>query len=158
MYDYILFGVSGALFLVLLFLAILLRNKIGLSLLLVLLSFIVLIAGPIMGYKTIHENIYKTQISELSIKKLEFTQALVIKGTITNLGQENFKKCKVSSSAYKGASNFLEEIVFPLKPFIKRSIIKEENIDINNSIDFKILLEPFTYSKEYNVSLKVDCI
>lgn len=158
MYDYVLFGVSGGLFLLLLFLAILLRNKIGLSLLFVLLSFIVLIAGPIMGYKYIHESIYKTKISELTIKKLEFSQALVIKGTITNLGKESFKKCKVSSSAYKGPTNFLEELVFPLKPFVKRSIIKEENIDINDSIDFKILLEPFTYSNEYNISLKVDCI
>ncbi|PHR56874.1 MAG: hypothetical protein COA44_07125 [Arcobacter sp.] len=158
MYDYVLFGVSGALFLVLLFLAILLRNKVGLSLLLVLLSFIIFIAGPIAGYKYIHGSIYKTKITELKIKRLEFSQAVVIKGTITNLGQESFKKCTISSSAYKGASNFLEELVFPLKPFIKRSIVKEEHIDINDSIDFKLLLEPFTYSNEYNISIKVDCI
>jgi len=158
MYDYVLFGVSGALFLVLLFLAILLRNKVGLSLLIVLISFIILIAGPIVGYNLIHGSLYKTKISDLSIKKLEFTQAVIIKGTITNLGKENFKKCKISSSAYRGAHNVLEEWVYPLKPFIKRSIIKEEQIDINSSIDFKILLEPFTYSKEYNISLKVNCI
>jgi len=158
MYDYVLFGISGALFLLVLFLAILLREKVGLSLFLVLLSFIILIAGPIMGYNYIHANIYKTEISELTIKKLEFSQAVVIKGTLTNLGKVNFKKCEISSSAYKGASNFLEEIVFPLKPFMKRSIIEEEIIDINNSIDFKLLLEPFTYSNEYNISLKVNCI
>jgi len=158
LYDYILFGISGALFLVLLFLAILLRNKIGLSLFLVILSFITLVAGPFVGYNYIHDSIYKTEISELSIKKLEFSEAVVIKGKITNLGKESFKQCKISSSAYRGADNFLEELVFPLKPFMKRSIIKEENIDINNSIDFKLLLEPFTYSKEYNISLKVNCI
>lgn len=158
MYDYVLFGVSGSLFLVILFLAILLRNKVGLSLLLVLLSFVILIAGPIVGYNYIHGSIYKTKVTELSIKQLEFSQAVVIKGTLTNLGKENFKKCKVSSSAYKGATNFLEELVFPLKPFMKRSIVKEEQIEINESIDFKLMLEPFTYSKEYNISLKVDCI
>ena len=158
MYDYVLFGISGALFLVLLFLAILLRNKIGLSLLLVLLSFITLIAGPIIGYNLIHSTLYKTKVTELTIKKLEFTQALIIKGTLTNLGKQTFKKCKISSSAYRGAHNIVEEWVFPLKPFMKRSIIREETIDINSSINFKILLEPFTYSKEYNVSLKVNCI
>ena len=158
MYDYILFAISGALFLLLLFLAILLRNKVGVSLILVITSFIVLISGPIFGYNKIHNSIYKTKISDLSIKRLEFSQAVVIKGTLTNLGQENFKKCKISSSAYKGATNFLEELVHPLKPFLKRSIVREENIDINNSIDFKLLLEPFTYSKEYNISVKVNCI
>lgn len=157
-YDYVLFGICGALFLVLLFLAILLRNRVGLSLLLVLLSFITLIAGPIIAYTYIHSTVYKTEISELEIKRLEFSQAVVIKGKLTNLGKENFKKCKISSSAYRGATNFLEELVFPLKPFFKRSIIKEENIDINSSLDFKLLLEPFTYSKEYNISVKVDCI
>lgn len=111
-----------------------------------------------MGYKYIHGSIYKTKISQLNIKRLEFSQALVIKGKITNLGKESFKKCKISSSAYKSTSNFVEEFIFPLKPFMKRSIIKEEQIDINDSINFKILLEPFTYSNEYNISVKVDCI
>lgn len=158
LYDYILFSISAALFILLLFLAILLRKKLALSLILVILSFIILIAGPIFGYNKIHNSIYKTKISDMSIKRLEFSQAVVIKGTLTNLGQESFKKCKISSSAYKGATNFLEELVHPLKPFMKRSIAIQEMIDINNSIDFKLVLEPFTYSKEYNISVKVNCI
>lgn len=158
LYDYILFAISGALFLLLLFLAILLRKKVATSLILVLLSFLILFFGPILAYNKIHDTLYKTEISELTIKRLEFSQAVVVKGTLTNLGKENFKKCKISSSAYKGATNFLEELVHPLKPFIKRSIVMQEVIDINNSVDFKLLLEPFTYSKEYNVSVKVNCI
>ncbi|MDF1880289.1 DUF2393 family protein [Sulfurimonas sp. MAG313] len=158
MYDYVLFAASGALFLLFLVMGILLRNKIGLSLLLVLFAFISLIAGPILGYHYVHASIYKTKISNLEIKKLEFSQAIVIKGTITNYGKESFKRCKISSSAYKGASNFLQELVYPLKPFLKRSILTEEALDINASTDFKLMLEPFTYSKEYNISVKVDCI
>jgi len=157
-YDYVLFGVVAALFLLLLFLAILLRHRVTLSLLLVLLSFIILIVGPIVSYQYIHATIYKTKLSELQIKRLEFSEAVVIKGKVTNQGKEPFKKCEISSSAYRGATNFLQELVYPLKPFMKRSIIKEENIDINSSIDFKLMLEPFTYSKEYNISVKVNCI
>ncbi|HIC43387.1 MAG TPA: DUF2393 domain-containing protein [Sulfurimonas sp.] len=157
-YDYILFALSGSIFLTLLFLAILIRDKIRPSLLLILLSFIILIAGPIIGYQFIHSTLYKTKISELSIKKLEFSQAVVIKGILTNLGKQSFKKCKISSSAYKGANNFVEEIIFPLKPFIKESIVKDDIIDINDSIKFKLLLEPFTYTNEYNISIKVNCI
>ena len=114
LYDYILFSISGALFLLLLFLAILLRSKVGVSLTLVIVSFIILISVPIFGYNTIHNSIYKTKLSDLSIKRLEFSEAVVIKGRMTNLGQESFKKFTISSFAYKGASNCLEELVHPL--------------------------------------------
>jgi len=85
MYDYILFAISGALFLLLLFLAILLCSKVGVSLILVIVSFIILISVPIFGYNTIHNSIYKTKLSDLSIKRLEFSEAVVIKGRMTNL-------------------------------------------------------------------------
>ncbi len=157
-YDYILFGISGALFLLILLLAIVLRKKVGLSLFLVLLSFIIIIAGPTLGYQYIHATLYKTELTDLTIKRLEFSEAVVIKGTLTNLGKQSFNRCKISAKAYRGADNFLEELVLPLKPFQKMSILKEEKIDINNSIDFKMILEPFTYSKEYNISINVDCL
>ena len=118
-YDYILFSISGALFLLILLLAIVLRKKIGLSLFLVLLAFIIIIAGPIAGYQYIHTTLYKTKISQLIIKKLEFSEAVVIRGKIQNLGKQSFQKCEISAKAYKQAGNFLEEFVNPLKPFQK---------------------------------------
>ena len=157
-FDYILFAISGALFLLILLLAIILRKKIGLSLILVLISFIIIIAGPIVGYQYIHATLYKTELSELIIKRLEFTEALVIKGKVKNLGKQTYHRCNISAKAYKGATNILEEYVNPLKPFQKVSIVKEVNMDVNDSIDFKVMLEPFTYSNEYNISLKVNCI
>lgn len=158
LYDYILFGVSGGLFLLILLLAIILRTKTSLSLLLVLLSLIVIIAGPIAGYHYIHTTVYKTEISDLQIKKLEFSEALVVKGAFKNLGSQSFSSCKISASAYKGATNLLEEYVYPLKPFQKVSILKEAPMEINETADFKMILEPFTYSNEYNISVKVDCL
>ncbi len=158
LYDYILFGVSGALFILILLLAIILRNKTGLSLLLVLLAFVIVITGPLFGYQYIHTTVYKTEISELQIKKLEFSQALVIKGNLRNIGSQSFHTCTISAKAFKGPTNILEEYVNPLKPFQKVSILKKTPIEINDSIDFKMMLEPFTYSNEYNISVKVDCL
>jgi glucan phosphoethanolaminetransferase (alkaline phosphatase superfamily) len=82
LYDYIVFGVSGGLFLLILLLAIILRRKAVLSLMLVLLSFIILIALPISGYNYIHAQLYKTELTNLNIKRLEFSEAIVIKGTL----------------------------------------------------------------------------
>lgn len=157
-YDYIMFAISGGLFVLILLLAIVLRKKVGFSLFLVLLAFIIIVAGPIGGYSYIHATVYKTEISELQIKKLEFSQTLVIKGQLKNLGSQSFKSCKIVAKAYKEPTNILEEYVNPLKPFQKVSILKEEPIEINDSIDFKMMLEPFTYSDEYNITMKVDCL
>lgn len=157
-YDYILFGISGALFVLILLLAIVLRKKTGFSLFLVLLSFIIIIAGPIAGYQYIHSTIYKTELSEVTIKRLEFSEAVIIKGSLKNLGKQSYTNCKISAHAYKGADNFLEELVHPLKPFQKMSIVQTERLEIDQSRDFKIILEPFTYSKEYNISIKANCL
>lgn len=157
-YDYILFSASGALFLLILLLAVLFRKKAALSLSLVLISFVVIIAGPVSGYSYIHGKLYKTEISELLVKKLEFSQALLIKGELTNLGQLNFRKCTITSSAYKAPSNFFEEMLFPLRPFQNVSMVSEEELGLNQSLDFKLIMEPFTYSSEYNISVKAECI
>ncbi len=158
LYDYIIFGVSGALFVLILLLAILLRRKAVLSLILVLLAFIILIALPISGYNYIHDQLYRTELSNLNIKRLEFSEAIVIKGTITNRGKQNFTTCKISSHAYKSASGFLEELVYPLKPFQKVSIVKQEELGIDHSLDFRLVMEPFTYTDDYNISMKVNCL
>jgi hypothetical protein len=158
LYDYIIFGVSGALFILILLLAILLRRKAILSLILVLLAFIILFSLPIGGYNYIHTQLYKTELTDLTIKRLEFSEAIVIKGTVTNRGKQNFSKCTISSHAHKGASGFLEELIYPLKPFQKASIVKEEDLGMGESLEFKLVMEPFTYTNDYNISMKVNCL
>ncbi len=157
-YDYLFFGISGALFLLILLLAIVLRKKVGLSLLLVFISFIIIIAGPITGYQYIHSTIYKTEIKDLIIKKLEFSKALVIKGELTNRGKQDYTECTISAKAYQGADNLIEEWVYPLKPFQEMSIIDTDVLKVQEKRDFKMILEPFTYSKEYNISVKASCL
>lgn len=157
-YDYILFAISGALFIIILLLAILLRNKTKLSLILILLSLSIIGILPAYGYNMIHSIIFKTYLSELMIKKLEFTPALVIKGNLTNIGQKPFKKCTIESKVIKKSTNFIEEIANPLKPIRKMSMVTTENLDINDTIEFKMIIEPFTYSNEYNVTVESSCI
>ncbi len=158
LYDYILFGVSAGLFLLILLLAIVLRHRTVVSLMLILFAFIVIVTGPVAGYLFIHNTLYKTEISELVIKKLEFSEAVLIKGVLNNHGKQPFHSCTIKASAYRGANNMLEELIFPLKPFMKTSIIQNKQLDVNASSDFKLLLEPFTYSKEYNISVKATCL
>ena len=122
------------------------------------MSFVTLIGAPIGGYIYIHDTLYKNKISDLKIKRLEFSEALVVKGKVTNYGKERFHKCTISTSVFKKGNNFLQRFVYPLKPIQKMSIVQSKSLDINQSFKFKMILEPFTYSKEYNVSVKAKCL
>lgn len=155
-YDYILFGGIFVLFLLLLMITLLLRTKPVLSMLTLLLSLAVLFTGPIIGYIKLHNFLYKNSCNVTDIKQLHFTPALVISATVTNESKKNFSTCKISANVYKVSHNAILDKIFPFNPFKKMSIV-ENNIEKNETRTIKIIIEPFNYNKDYNVSLGADC-
>ena len=155
-YDYILFGSVFFLFLLFIILAIVLRKKVALSIFLILLSFSILILGPTLGYFKMHEYLFKNSTMLISQKRLSFTPAVVVNGTLINESKFDFSSCKITASAYKSSKNIIKKYIYPLKPLKKMSII-EENILKGQTREFKIIVEPFTYSKDYNISIKASC-
>jgi len=155
-YDYILFGSAFVLFILFIVISILLRKKIGLALFFVLLSFSTLLVGPTYGYLKMHEYLFKNTVSLISLKNLSFTQAVVVKGKVTNTSKQNFQSCKITASAYKVTSNKYKNYLNKLKPFKKMSII-EYDINIGETREFKVIVEPFTYKRDFNISLGADC-
>jgi len=157
LYDYVLFAVVFLLFIIFIILGILLRKKLFFAVFFILLAFSILILGPTLGYIKLHEYLFKNSVVLLSQKKLVFTKAVIIKGRVTNESNRNFKICKITASAYSVTSNKLKNYLKKLKPFQKMSIM-EYNILKGKSMEFKIIVEPFTYSRDYNISLGADCI
>lgn len=156
MYDYILFGASFGLFLLFIILTIVLRKKALLATLFGLLSFSILILGPTLGYVKMHEYLFKNSTKLVSQKKLEFTNAIVVKGTLSNESKFDFSSCKITANVHKVSKNSLKNYIYKFKTLKKMSII-QENIIKNQTIDFKIIVEPFTYSKDYNITLGAKC-
>jgi hypothetical protein len=155
-YDYILFGSVFALFLLFIILAIVTRKKVGLAVFLTLFSFVLLFLGPIVGYVQMHKFLFKNSTKLVSQKKLNFTQAVVVKGTLKNESKFDFKVCKITASAYKVSGNAIKDKIFPLNPFKKMSIL-EYDIVKDELREFKIIVEPFTYTKDYNISIGASC-
>ncbi len=155
-YDYILFGTIFVLFILFIILAIVVRQRVGLSIFLLLLSLSLLLLGPTIGYTQMHNFLYKNIITLTSQKKLTFTQAIVIKGTLSNDSKFDFQSCKISATAYKFSKNPIKSIIYPFKPIKKASIVIE-NIPKGKAREFKMFIEPFTYSNEYNISLEARC-
>lgn len=155
-YDYILFGSVFFLFLLFIILAIVLRRKTVLAIILILLSFAILVLGSTFGYVKMHQILFKNSTKLISQKKLSFTPAVVVNGSVTNESKFDFKSCKVTASAYKVSKNAIKKHIYPLKPFKNMSIIKE-NILKGETKKFKIIVEPFTYKRDYNISIKASC-
>ncbi len=155
-YDYILFGGVFSLFLLFLILALLLRKKTFLSSLLALISFVILFLGPTLGYVKMHEYIFASSVKLLSQKKLNYSAAIIVKGEVTNLSKHNFKQCRISAAAIKKTGNKYKDYIFQFKPLKKMSIVQKD-IKKGETRAFKMFIEPFTYAKDYNVTLKADC-
>ena len=155
-YDYILFGSVFILFLLLIILAIVLRKKVTLAVFLTLFSFMLLFVGPVIGYIQMHKFLFKNSTVLTSQKKLNFTKAVVVKGTLKNESKFNFKRCKITASAYKVSGNAIKDMILPFKPFKKMSIL-EYDIGKQEIREFKIIVEPFSYSKDYNISIGASC-
>ena len=155
-YDYILFGGVFTLFLLLIILGIMQRDKIVLALFLIVSSFIILSVGSIVGYIQMHNYLFKTTSSITSQKKLTYSQAVVVYGVVKNTSELDFKSCKITANAYKVTGNALKDYLFKFKPFKKMSIL-EHDILKGDEREFKVILEPFTYAKDYNISIGANC-
>jgi len=155
-YDYILFGSIFLIFFILVVLALVLRKKIGLSIFLILLAFVFLLVAPIAGYTKMHNTIFKKELTLVSQKKLQFTQAAVVFGTLKNVSKKDFQSCLITAIVTKKSTNKYKNYIYGFKPIKKMSII-EEDIIMGNEIEFKIIVDPFTYQKDFNIKLEADC-
>lgn len=156
-YDYFLFGGVIVLFILLLIIAIALRHKLGLAIFFVLVAFGVLTAGPVAGYIALHHYLFKNKIILQEVKALEFTEALLIKGDINNTSKRPFSECTLKVGVHKVTHNKYLDRLYPYIPFKKSSMKIEESIAPGASAPFKLFVEPFRYSKDYNITIKADC-
>ena len=155
-YDYILFGGIFVLFLLFIIVAILARKKLGLSLFFMLFSFVILFIGPIVGYKELHKYLFKNTITLTSEQKLLFTPAIVLKGIIKNESKYNFEVCVIQANVHKVSKNKLKNYLYSFKTIKKMSML-EQNILKGESRTFKMIVEPFRYKKDYNITLEASC-
>ncbi len=155
-YDYILFGSVFGLFILFIILGIVFRRKTVLAVLMMLLAFIILFVGPTLGYIKMHEFLYKNSVELVSQKKLTFTKAVVVKGQLTNESKYDFKSCKITATTHKVSKKKLKTYLYSFKSLKKMSIL-EYDIAVGDTREFKIIIEPFVYSKDYNVSIGAKC-
>ncbi|PHQ89913.1 MAG: hypothetical protein COB42_05955 [Sulfurimonas sp.] len=156
MYDYILFGSAFVLFILFISLGLVFRRKIALALFLILLGFSILFLTPTIAYKMMHAYLFKNTIILLEEKKLEYTDAIVVKGSLLNESKFHFSKCKITVHVHKVSRNKYRNYLMGFQTIKKMSII-QENISKGETKEFKLIVEPFRYSRDYNITLGAQC-
>lgn len=156
LYDYLLFGAVFILFILFIILGIVFRRKVLLAVIFITLAFSLLLAGPVVGYLQIHKYFFANEIKNVEYKQLEFTQAVVVKGILKNISKKDFSHCQISASAFKVSGNKYKDLLLALNPFQKSTII-EYDIPKGYLVEFKIVIEPFVYSRDYNISVEATC-
>lgn len=156
LYDYILFGASFIVFILLIVLALVLRRKIVLAIILILVAFSIVFLAPSVFYNMMHQYLFKSTVELHSHKKLQYTNAMVVYGVIKNESKFHFSQCKINVKVHKVSKNTLKNFLWQFKSMKNMSIV-EYDIEKGQSRDFKIIVEPFSYSKEYNLTLGAEC-
>lgn len=157
LYDYLLFGGIIFFFLFSLILSILLRHKQTLAILLVLFAFITLLTAPVAGYIALHALVYKNTIHLTTVKDLEFTEALLIKGEINNTSKQTFKECTLYVGVSKISSIAMINKIYPYVPFRRQTLVLSGPIAPGEAKEFKVLIEPFHYTKRHSVAVYGHC-
>ncbi|NWF66748.1 MAG: DUF2393 family protein [Campylobacterales bacterium] len=157
LYDYIGFGFVFILFLTLIFIAILLKRNTFLTLFFTILSFILLFTAPIGVPFCVDKYIKSPDINTTQIKELKFVDNLIIEGILINSGKVDYRKCRVVAKIYYKDKFIVKEYLNMLKPIYKRSINLENPIKRKEEVDFRMVIDNFKVSKEYEVYLKAEC-
>ena len=155
-YDYIAFSLIIALFFMLIILAIVLREKKGLAMLIVLISLVTIIVMPVVSYFKIHDTLYGTDYELTVVKRLNFTDVMLIRGEIEATGSEPLQSCDITTYVTRQPESFLSDYqyLYLLKPLHKRTqkLYFEDNLTKGEKFPFRVRVAPYTYSKEINSS------
>ncbi len=158
MFDYFAYGWLFFLLIVLILLALLFsKKKPKLSISLIFLTFILMFTAP-LGIKIfLDQTVRKVEIQDQNQTYLKFSKALLVTGKITNIGKVDMKKCYIITKVLKKSKNKYINLLYALKPIVKRTIIMDKNITQYKSQEFKVLFEKFKYPKEYQVTVSAEC-
>ena len=158
MYDYVAFGWL-VLFIVMLIIFGLLfsKKKPKLAIFMILSSFVLMFIAPIAVKLILDKTVRHVEILDQNHTFLNFSKALIVTGTLHNIGKTDLHRCYIKTKVLKDEKNKYLKFLYNLKPLRQRSIVQEANITQDNKEPFKIVFEKFKYDKAYSVVTSVEC-
>ncbi len=157
-YDYIAYAWLILLFFVAVLLSIVVAKRSPIfSLLIVILSLLLLFVGPFVLKHYLDQYLRASSTQTILVKKLNFSNTLIVTGSITNLSKKSFSTCKIDVDVLKSSTSSIKNFVNRLKPLLKKSISIDEPMKRDATKEFRVVFDNFTYSKDINISIKSEC-
>jgi len=135
-------------------LIILLRKNLVASLLTFLFLFLFIFFVPPIAYLEIHKYLYGTKYKITYLKQMKFADVMIIQGELKNIGDENITECRLHTYILPPQDGFMKNLqfIYLIKPIKKGIFVVEKKINVGESVDFKLKINHFKYSKELNSS------
>lgn len=156
-YDYVGFFLTLFLFFLFMILALLLRRRTILAMSLVILSFVFFFGGPVMAHLLVKNSVFKSYAEITEVKQLYYSDTLILRGMLHYQGKKNANHCEVDVALHKKGPNIVKDFVYSLKAYRKGSKRIDKVFEPGESMDFKIVIEPFNYKGDYNISVASGC-
>ncbi|WP_041956098.1 DUF2393 family protein [Sulfurospirillum arsenophilum] len=159
LYDYLAFGWLIFTFLVLIILASLIAKRSSVaSLLLIIFALVLLIVSPLFIKIKLEETLRATSTEVSMVKKLTFSDSLIVEGTIYNNSNKDFTLCLVQTSIIKQIdAQGLKAFINRLKPITNQSIFVKKDLPKEGIMEFQSVFDNFKYSGDVNATLKAEC-
>jgi hypothetical protein len=158
MYDYAAYAWLILIFFVTILLSILVAKKSPVfSILILMLSLGLLSAGPFVVKHYLDKYLRPSLSQPVLVKKLSFSDTLIVTGSVTNQSKKSFSTCKVNVSVLKDSKNNIKNFINQLKPLLKQSIFINKPIEVNATKEFRVVFDSYTYADDINVSIKSEC-
>jgi len=159
LYDYLAFAWLIVTFLMLIAFAILIaKRSSALSVLIIILSLIFFAASPFLIHYKLNTLLRQNVTEITTVKKLVFSDTLIVEATLQNLSKKPFKRCLIQTSAIKQTSEGgIKAWMTRLKPIANQSILVQESLSPNELTNIRILFDDFTYQGDVNATLKAEC-
>jgi len=159
LYDYIGLLWYGVTFIILIILAIFIAKRSSvLSLFVIILALLFCVITPfVLKYKL--NSLLRPTAAELQlVKKLTFSDTLIIEALIRNTSEKPFSTCLIQTHIYKKTeAQGIKATLLRLKPFTNQSILSKSVIAPNADFEFKTAIDGFTYDGEVNADIKAEC-
>ena len=124
----------------------------------IIIALILLVVSPFFIKLKLSE-ITRATTTEISlVKKLTFSDSLIVEGSITNHSTKDFSLCLVHTSVFKQTdAQGIKAFINRLKPIANQSILVKQTLLKEGVMEFQSVFDDFVYSSDVNASLSAEC-
>lgn len=155
--HYIAFFISFLIWIFILIITFLLRNKKIVSTIFTFISILFFLIGPVLSYFFVELQVKERNIGEIEIKQLTFADKAIVKGTLTNSSGQTLKKCRVASFALAKKQSLFNKTKEMLNKKHYAVTSLEHDLKPSESGKFYITINKIKESDEFNFYYLSSC-